>query len=149
MIDYSIILQGVKVNRKLAWLYALSSLHTKVFGQIDLQLNMHGLVFPEFLLMQQLFDAPNHCMKRIDLAARLGMNAPKIMRTLAPMEKIGLVQNEKNPHNASGTLVTLTKAGCRVFEETLETVEQSANRLLDPLGRHEIEAFLTLVDEIH
>lgn len=136
------------MTKKTEWLFALSSLYTRVFKQIDRRLSVHGITFSELLMMQQLSEAPMQTMRRVDLAECVGMSASGITRALAPMEKIGLVQKEKNPRDARVSLVKLTDTGVRVFEEAMATVDGSADMLLERLGEHDIEAFLTLAKEI-
>ena len=136
------------MTKKTEWIFALSSLYTKVFKQVDRRLSMHGITFSEFFVMQQLSTNPENTMRRIDLAECVGMSASGITRALAPMEKLGLVQKEKNPRDARVSLVRLTESGERVLNEAMATVEGSADMLLGQLGNHEIQAFLTLVQEI-
>lgn len=136
------------MDQKLEWIFALSSLHTKVFKQIDRQLSIHGITFSEFLVMYQLFNASEQTMRRIDLAEYVGLSASGITRALAPMEKLGLVQKEKNFRDARVSLVKLTDAGKHILNEALATVNGSANILLEHVDRNEIEAFLTLSKKI-
>lgn len=136
------------MTQKTEWVFALASLHARVFKQIDRRLSVHGITFSEFLVMARLFEAPEQTMRRIDLAESVGMSASGVTRALAPMEKLGLVQKEKNERDARVSLVKLSDTGSRIFEEALATVEGSAEMLLDNLGNHDIEAFLTLAKEI-
>ncbi len=136
------------MTKKTEWIFALASLHTKVFKQIDRNLSAHGITFSEFFVMQQLAASPENTMRRIDLAENVGMSASGITRALAPMEKLGLVKKEKNPRDARVSLVRLTEAGERVFNEAMATVKGSADMLLGQLGKQDIEAFLTLAKEI-
>lgn len=136
------------MTKKTEWLFALSSLYTKAFKQIDRRLSMHGITFSEFFVMKQLATNPENTMRRVDLAECVGMSASGITRALAPMEKIGLVEKEKNPRDARVSLVKLTDTGVRVFEEAMATVDGSAEMMLERLGEHDIEAFLTLAKEI-
>jgi len=132
------------MSKKTEWIFALSSLHGKVIKQIDRQLSMHGITFSEFFVLQQLANAPENTMRRIDLAENVGMSTSGITRALAPMEKIGLVQKEKNLRDARVSLVKLSEAGIRIFDEAMATVEASADVLLEQLGKHDIEALKSL-----
>jgi len=131
------------MNPKQEWVFTLSALHTKVFRQIDRQLSVHGITFSEFYVMHKLSGAPEKTMRRTDLAENVGMSASGITRALAPMEKLGLVEKEKNPRDARVSLVRLTDAGARVLDEASATMDASAERLLEKLDISVIEAFLT------
>lgn len=94
-----------------------------------------GLGFSEFVLMFYLGQAEEMKMRRIDLAASVGLTPSGVTRLLAPMEKTGLVKRELNARDARVSLVTLTASGKRQLSESLDELERLADDLL-PQGQH-------------
>ena len=136
------------MHSKLDLILSLSSLHTKIFKQIDRDLSVHGISFSEFYVMHQLSKAPDRTMRRIDLAERVGMSASGITRALNPMEKLKLVQKEKNARDARVSLIKLSDIGFQVFNDALTTVKMSSDNLFEPLNDESIDAFLMMVKTI-
>ena len=94
--------------------------------RFDHQLSrLHGLSFADFLLLQQLGSAPGGRMRRVDLAAALGMTASGVTRSLGPLERIGLVEREPDPRDARVAYAALTDAG----RERLRYAEKAAGQL--------------------
>jgi DNA-binding MarR family transcriptional regulator len=101
----------------------------------------HGLSFADFAVLLSLSRAPGGKLRRVDLAAGLGLTASAVTRTLIPLEKIGLVTRQRDPHDARVGYAALTKAGHRVLAESLvsaemisqETIPAGAVPQLDPL----------------
>jgi DNA-binding MarR family transcriptional regulator len=86
---------------------------------------LHGLSFADFLLLQQLGSAPGGRMRRVDLAAALGLTASGVTRSLGPLERIGLVEREPDPRDARVAYAALTDAG----RERLQHAEKAAGQL--------------------
>lgn len=74
-------------------------------------------------------------MRRIDLASSIGLTASGITRLVSPMEKIGLVQKERNERDARVSLVKITPAGETILGDATTTLRESANRLLDGINQ--------------
>lgn len=130
------------------WIFTLSSLHAKVFKQIDRQLGVHGITFSEFSIMHQLSSEPERTMRRIDLAEKVGMSASGITRALNPMEKLGLVQKEKNPRDARVSLVKLSDVGLQHYTDAAATVQATVDALLAPLESADTAAFRTMAQKL-
>ena len=130
------------------WLFAFSSMHAKLFKQIDRELSVHGITFSEFYILHRLRSAPGRAMRRIDLAENVGMSASGITRALNPMEKLGLVQKEKNPRDARVSLVKLSDTGLQYCDDAAATVQASLSGLLSPLEDADIDAFMTMAEKI-
>lgn len=85
---------------------------------------VHGIGITEFLVLHTLHQAAKHTMSRIELATEVGMSASGVTRMLNPMEKIGLVEKQKQARDARISLVGLTAAGLRTYREALTTASQ-------------------------
>jgi len=117
----------------------LAALNTLLTKRIDSPLSYHGISFTEFMVMHHLNNAANQCMRRIDLAEKIGLTASGVTRLLLPMEKIGLIQKEKNPRDARVSLVKLCDAGNVILADASNTFEQSTQKLFESLEPSEID----------
>ncbi|WP_345984555.1 MarR family transcriptional regulator [Sulfurimonas sp. HSL-1656] len=133
---------------KLEWLFAFSSAHAKLFKQVDRALSVHGISFSEFYILHRLRNAPGRAMRRIDLAEEVGMSASGITRALNPLEKLGLVQKEKNPRDARVSLVKLSEAGVQYCADALATVHSTLDTLLAPLEAGDIDACMAIAAKL-
>ena len=108
----------------------------------------HGLALGDLALLLELVAAPDHRLRRTDLARRLGITPSGVARQVAPLERIGLVGRE-SARDARLALVTLTEVGRRVVEEARSTAEEAAEAALDGLwSRRERERLATLLGVI-
>ena len=89
-------------------------------------LSIHGLAWSEYQVLLYLAAAGEQRMRRVDLARCVGMTPSGVTRLLAPMEKLGLVDKQKTERDARVSIVTLTDAGRRVFEEAKISVEAAS-----------------------
>lgn len=92
---------------------------TRLHKQIDICLSYQGIRFTEFLIMHNLYASPQHMMRRTDLADSIGITASGVTRLLAPMEKNGIVEKEKNPRDARQSLVKLTSTGQKLYRDSM------------------------------
>ncbi|MDT8446124.1 MAG: MarR family transcriptional regulator [bacterium] len=123
---------------------SLHQMMTHLMKRIDRPLSAHGISFSEFLVLFQLSQAPNQTLRRLDLAEAIGMSASGVTRLLNPMEKNRLVQKESNPRDARVSLVQLSEAGQRIYQETLATFEHAASDFFKPLKEEQIQRMLGL-----
>jgi len=136
------------MDSKLDLIFKVAALYAKVFKSVDLQLSIHGITFSEFLVMHQLHEAPNQTMRRIDLAAKVGMSASGITRLLSPMEKLKIVQKESNPRDARVSFVKLSNAGEELFKDAKQSVNLSANELFVDLEDVDINHLIAILHKI-
>jgi DNA-binding MarR family transcriptional regulator len=101
---------------------------------------VHGIALVEFAVLAQLATAHDQRMRRVDLARATGRSPSGITRLLRPMEKLGLVDRERNARDARVSLVQLTPAGKQRFEEAQETLERLADRLTERIGTSQLDA---------
>jgi DNA-binding MarR family transcriptional regulator len=116
---------------------ALSRAAKVLSRRIDGRLgSLHGISFADFAILLQLGRAPGGRLRRIDLAEQLGLTASAVTRALIPLEKIGLVSRKADSNDARVSLASLTAAGRRILEESLETAEMLSRDIVpedDPL----------------
>ena len=120
-------------NPALDLLFDLDRVHGLLLKRVDAQLSPHGISFTEFRVMHQLSLAPNLTLRRVELAAAVGLSASGVTRLLLPMEKIGLVAREANPRDARVSLVRLTDAGQGILADARVSVRQAAEGFLASL----------------
>jgi DNA-binding MarR family transcriptional regulator len=112
----------------------LSRARTLILRDVDAAIGMHhGIGLSDLGLLLELEAAPDHRMRRVDLAHRLGITTSGVARQLAPLERIGLVGREPSPGDARLVLVVLTEAGLRVAGEASPTAERGAASALGKL----------------
>lgn len=127
----------------------LATMSAQLNKRVDSPLSFHGISFTEFLVMHHLSLVNEQCMRRVDLANKIGLSASGITRLISPMEKIGLVQKQKNPRDARVSLVKLTEGGKRILSEAETTFEQSCNAAFKNLNDSEVEQLKDLATKLN
>ncbi len=113
-----------RVSQSLSFCMRLARAHAALLRRFDGRLGtLHGLSFGDFLVLLHLSRAPGGKLRRIDLAGQIGVTASAVTRTLIPLEKIGLVTRQRDPHDARVGYAVLTRAGWRLLEDSLESAE--------------------------
>jgi len=110
-------------------LYARTVLAREVDGPLG---SFHGLALHDLALLLELREAGGR-MRRVDLAARLGITTSGVARQLGPLERRGLVGREPSPGDARLAIVVLTESGERIAGEALITAEDASQRALAKL----------------
>ncbi|MFC1407788.1 MarR family winged helix-turn-helix transcriptional regulator [Streptacidiphilus sp. N1-12] len=87
---------------------------------------LHGVSFADLMVLIQLGRAPGGRMRRVDLAAALGLSASGVTRGLIPLERIGLVVREPDPRDARVAYAALTATGRERLAEMLTAAEECA-----------------------
>ncbi len=121
-----------------------SILATKLAKKVDGQLSVHGISFTEYMVMHNLNASVLKTMRRIEIAESVGISASGVTRLIAPMEKIGIVEKESNPRDARQSLVKLSKAGQRLFDEATVSFEHCAKSVLEPLSGNQLDKLIEL-----
>lgn len=112
------------VSPSLDFCLRLARAHAALVRRFDGRLgSLHGLGFGDFMVLLHLSRAPGGKLRRVDLAAQLGLTASAVTRTLIPMERIGLVTRQPDARDARVGYAVLTKAGQRLLSESVETAE--------------------------
>lgn len=125
------------LSPQLMLLLNVSVAQSQLSRRFDGRLASLGLT--EFIILHQLSQAPQHKLRRVDLAEQVGLTASAITRLLAPMEKIGLVSKEANEFDARVSFVVLAPGGRQMFEESIENAEALAEALLQSHHKKSIE----------
>ena len=120
--------------------------NANITKKIDNSLGMlHGIGFTEYMVLNQLMIAPNKRLRRIDIAESIGRTASGMTRMLLPMEKIGLIEKEKNPRDARVSLVKISATGETKYEEATITLNEVSERLFNKLNQKQLTEFMQLL----
>jgi DNA-binding MarR family transcriptional regulator len=111
-------------SASLEFCVSLAKVHARLARRFDGRLgSWHGISFADFIVLLHLSRAPGARLRRVDLAAELGLTGSAVTRALIPLEKIGLVRREPDPHDARVGYAVLAKSGHRVVRDALESAE--------------------------
>ncbi|MFN3235832.1 MAG: MarR family winged helix-turn-helix transcriptional regulator [Pseudomonadales bacterium] len=127
----------------------LVHLQSKLQKRVGGALNFHSLGLTEYLVLDRLYSAPQQKLRRSDLAEQVWLTPSGVTRLLNPMEKIGLIKKEENPRDARVSLVALTAAGQRTYEEAKVTFEDSAASFFKPLDKRNLKLLSELLGELN
>ena len=109
---------------------------------------IHGIGLAEYMVLLNLMKAPNHALRRIDIAEALARTASGITRMLMPMEKIGLVSKETNTRDARVSLVKITPAGEDLLRNATVTLDAKSQSLLRNIDSESADKMLALLQSI-
>jgi DNA-binding MarR family transcriptional regulator len=109
---------------------------------------LHGIGLTEYMVLQSLMAAPNHALRRVDIAESLARTASGITRILMPMEKIGLVSKDVNERDARVSMVKITPSGETLFEHATTTLNAKSASVLKNLNATQADSLLTLLQLI-
>jgi DNA-binding MarR family transcriptional regulator len=111
----------------------LNRAHSVVSRYFDATLGaLHGIGLTELQLLRALAGAPEHRLRRSDLAHLLGVTPSGVTWMLRPLTKRRLVTNSPDPADARASFAVLTEAGRRLAAEALPTARHLATALLAP-----------------
>lgn len=124
------------------------NLQSKIQKRIGRALSAHGIGLSDYLVLKQLYTAPNQKVRRSDLAEQVGLSPSGVTRLLNPMEKMGLVKKQENPRDARVSLVALTTAGITIYEDAQVSFKHASVALLEPLDEKELGEFYKLLKAV-
>jgi DNA-binding MarR family transcriptional regulator len=81
----------------------------------------HGLTLSDYDVLAQLYFAPDHALRRVDLARQVLLTASGITRLLDGLERAGWVEKGRCQSDARVTYAILTKKGIEKFEAARAT----------------------------
>jgi DNA-binding MarR family transcriptional regulator len=123
------------VDDSLRLCIAISKAHSTLTRRFDGRLGTwHGLSFGDFIVLLHLGRAADHRLRRVDLAAELGVTPSAVTRTLIPLEKIGLVARRSDVRDARVGYAVLTKSGQRLLQEALESAHMISGEVVPRNG---------------
>jgi DNA-binding MarR family transcriptional regulator len=96
------------------FLRAHAALTRELSGRLE---SRHGLTLSDFDVLAQLYHAPSHRLRRIDLARTVLLTASGITRLLDGLERSGWVAKARCDSDARVTYAVLTKAGLKKIEQ--------------------------------
>src|SRR3954467_3266303 len=103
-----------------AWVRFLRA-HAAVTRQLSARLEAeHGLTLGDFDVLVQLYHAPDHILRRVDIARAVLLTASGITRLLDGLERAGWVEKRSSEGDARVSSAVLTKEGLAKFEKAQE-----------------------------
>jgi DNA-binding MarR family transcriptional regulator len=103
--------QEVSNATAVAWVRFLRA-HAALTRELGARLEAeHGLTMSDFDVLIQLYHAPDHAMRRIDIARQVLLTASGITRLLDGLERCGLVAKRSCASDARVTYAVLTEEG--------------------------------------
>lgn len=104
-----------------AWIRFLRA-HAAVTRELSSRLEaQHGLSLRDYDVLVQLYYAPEHRMRRVDIARTVILTPSGITRLLDGLEHAGLVAKAQCEDDARVTWAVLTEAGLGKFETARKT----------------------------
>ena len=70
------------------------NLQDRIHRRLTGALTVHGLSVSEYRVLDRLANAPNEAMRRVDLAADVGLTPSGVARMLAPMQKMRCLRSK-------------------------------------------------------
>jgi DNA-binding MarR family transcriptional regulator len=104
--------------------HALARAHRTRLGAM---LAPHGLHAGQDLLLLAVWDAPG--LRQMDLAARLAVEPPTVTRMLQRLERSGMIERRKDPHDARVVRVHATPRS-RLLESTVRRAWASLDEMM-------------------
>jgi DNA-binding MarR family transcriptional regulator len=99
-----------------AWipfLRAHAAVTRELSGRLETQ---HGLTLSDFDVLVELYFAPDHRLRRVDIARTVLLTASGVTRLLDGLERAGLVEKARCESDARVTYAVLTARGKETFE---------------------------------
>lgn len=104
-----------------AWIRLLRA-HSALTRELDARLDAaHGLSLRDYDVLVQLYLAPEHRMRRVDIARTVILSPSGITRLLEGLERAGWVAKHQCDSDARVTWAVLTAEGKKKFEEAQRT----------------------------
>jgi DNA-binding MarR family transcriptional regulator len=130
-----------------AWLRFLRA-HAALTRELGARLEAdHGLTMSDFDVLIQLYHAPDHAMRRVDIARQVLLTASGITRLLDGLERCGLVAKRACEKDARVSYAVLTDEGLRKVEEARcshhADVDELFGAALQPKEREQLAELLS------
>jgi DNA-binding MarR family transcriptional regulator len=128
--------------------YRLAVLSERVSRRLSVEYERtHGLSVAEWRVLVHLRRCKEVSVREIHNCVNL--EKPRVSRAVARLESVGLVK--KMPSEGDGRLVviSLTEEGHAALADILPAAKQVQARLIDGVGRAEIEGFCAVMEKLH
>jgi DNA-binding MarR family transcriptional regulator len=100
-----------------AWVRFLRA-HAAITRELSSRLEAaHGLTLSDYDVLVQLYHAPEHALRRVDLARQVLLTASGITRLLDGLERAGWVEKRRCDSDARVSYAALTGEGLARLEE--------------------------------
>jgi DNA-binding MarR family transcriptional regulator len=113
----------------------------------------HGLTMSDFDVLIQLYHAPEHAMRRVDIARSVLLTASGITRLLDGLERCGLVAKKSCETDARVSYAVLTDEGLRKVKEARRSHHADIDELFgarfDPKEREQLAELLARLPLAH
>ena len=141
--------QEVSELTQTAWIRFLRA-HAALTRELGARLEAeHGLTMSDFDVLIQLYHAPDHAMRRIDIARQVLLTASGITRLLDGLERCGLVAKRSCESDARVSYAVLTDEGLRKVEEARNSHNADIDELFGAaLSATEREQFAELLSRL-
>jgi DNA-binding MarR family transcriptional regulator len=128
--------QEVSETTQVTWVRFLRA-HAALTRELGARLEAeHGLTMSDFDVLIQLYHAPEHAMRRIDIARQVLLTPSGITRLLDGLERCGLVGKRSCDSDARVSYAVLTEEGLR----KVEAARQSHHADIDEIFGAALEA---------
>lgn len=138
--------QATRDARATAWISLLrahAALTRELSGRLEQE---HGLTLSDYDVLVQLYRAPKHRMRRVDIARSVLLTASGVTRLLDGLQRGGWVAKQACEEDARVTWAVLTGEGRRKFEAArtshLADVEELFNAHFDEAELGTLEELL-------
>ena len=143
-----------KIANEMSYVMNMWSVNSIISKKLDASLGaIHGIGLTEYMILFHLNNGHNKTMRRIDLANSIGLTASGVTRLVAPMEKIGLVEKQRNLRDARVSLVKMTAAGEMIFGDATLSMQQNSERLLSAVNEksltHALDVFKAIAKDTY
>jgi DNA-binding MarR family transcriptional regulator len=139
--------QEISDATQTAWIRFLRA-HAALTRELGARLEAeHGLTMSDFDVLIQLYYAPEHAMKRIDIARQVLLTPSGITRLLDGLERCGLVAKRPCESDARVSYAVLTDEGLRKVEAARGShhadIDELFGAALEPKEREQLAELLS------
>jgi DNA-binding MarR family transcriptional regulator len=132
---------------------ALLRAHAGATRRLNAQLMAdHGLTLSDFEVLLRLARAPDHRMRRVDLAQQVLLTASGITRLLDGLERSGLVRRDSCDTDRRVVYAVLTDAGLDKIREASAShfaqVDQLFSGRFDPAELEQLASLLSRLEDL-
>lgn len=132
----------------LNFVLSINALQGRISKRLGMSLAIHGVSLSEFHVLHELANAPEKTLNRASLAQSVNLSASGVTRLLNPLEKLHLVEKQKNARDARVSLVHLTAVGLETYQNAKVTYGQTAETMLAGFDSTELDAVTPVLDKV-
>ena len=125
----------------------VNAMQARAARKLDMRLgSLHGIGFGDFVILRALRDA-REVYRQLDLARQLHLSPSGLTRALIPLEKIHLIERERDARDARISRVRLTETGRRIVDDAEETAREACEQLFAGIPLRDLRAVAGLLDD--